>query len=120
MSAFPSTPASELAATCRVFDALADPARVRILNLIRHGGEVCNCEIAPVTGFLASKISRHLALLRQAGLVSERREGTFIHYRLAEAGDPVRDAVLGLLDEIAASDPVLRDDRRQLDSQKVC
>jgi DNA-binding transcriptional ArsR family regulator len=46
----------------RLLSALGDSARLRIANLIRHGGEVCNCQIEPITGYLPSKISRHLSL----------------------------------------------------------
>ncbi len=104
-----------LSERARVFAALGDPARLRILNLIRHGKEVCNCEIGPVTGFLPSKISRHLGILKQAGLVRERRAGTYLHYRLAAGDDPVRKRVIKLLDTLAADDPVLRDDRARMD-----
>lgn len=109
-----------LAERARVFSALGDPARLRILNLIRHCEEVCNCEIGPVTGFLPSKISRHLAILKQAGLIRERREGTFLHYRLAADGDPVREALIGLLDTLVTDDPRLREDCDCMDQCKSC
>ena len=104
-----------LSERARVFAALGDPARLRILNLIRHCEEVCNCEIGPVTGFLPSKISRHLAILKQAGLIRERREGTYLHYRLAPDGEPVRETLLSLLDTLASDDPLLQDDRERMD-----
>lgn len=104
----------------RIFAALGDPARLRILNLIRHGGEVCNCEIGPVTDFLPSKISRHLALLKQAGLIRERREGTFLHYRLAPEGDPVREPLIDILGILVKDDPLLQNDCDQMDRCSEC
>ena len=104
----------------RLITAFADPARLRILNLIRHGGEVCNCQIGPITGYIPSKISRHLALLKQAGLLSERREGTFIHYQLARGPAVVTRRALSLLDAIAAEDPRLQADRAALDANRCC
>jgi ArsR family transcriptional regulator len=104
----------------RLITALADPARLRILNLIRHGGEVCNCQIGPITGYIPSKISRHLGLLKQAGLLSERRAGTFIHYQLARGPAKVTRRALSLLDAIATEDPCLQADRAALDANRCC
>ena len=116
----PQTSDEILSERARVFAALGDPARLRILNLIRHCEEVCNCEIGPVTGFLPSKISRHLAILKQAGLIRERREGTFLHYRLAPDGDPIREALIGLLDTLVADDPLLKEDCTCMDKCTSC
>jgi ArsR family transcriptional regulator len=104
----------------QLLNALADPARLRILNLIKHGGEVCNCQIGPVTGFIPSKISRHLALLKQAGLLAERREGTYIHYQIAETEDPLTRQALALIDTLATRDPCLQQDRETLDAHICC
>ena len=109
-----------LVAPARLLGALADPARLRIINLIKHGGEVCNCHIGPVTGYLPSKISRHLAILKQAGFLRERREGTFIHYTLAKANEPVLRRTLATLDAIATQDPRLQADRDELDTRRCC
>ncbi|MEC5126190.1 metalloregulator ArsR/SmtB family transcription factor [Verrucomicrobiales bacterium BCK34] len=118
----PSTLLSEetLIDPARILSALSDPARLRIVNLIRHGEDVCNCLIEPITGYLPSKISRHLSLLKQAGLLSERREGTFRYYRLKEAGSPVHEALLHLLAEICESDPLLKQDREAFDRDCPC
>ena len=117
-----ATPISEasLMMPARMLGALADPARLRILNLIKHGGEVCNCQIGPVTDFIPSKISRHLSILKQAGLLTERRAGTFIHYQLAPQDDGLRRQLFMLLEVVAAEDPCLRDDRMRLDRHRCC
>ncbi len=63
------------------FLALADKTRLRILNLMRES-EVCVCFFTEVLGESQPKISRHLAYLRGAGIVSARREGKWMHYKI--------------------------------------
>jgi len=67
----------------QLFKALADETRLRILNLVEHR-EVCVCQIVEALGLGQSKVSRHLAHLRNAGLVNDRREGLWIYYSLAQ------------------------------------
>ena len=95
---------SEAAALARVFKALADPVRLRLLSMIAgaDGGEACVCELT--TGFDVSgpTISHHLKVLREAGLVDSERRGTWVWYRVRP--DVFRQ--LGaLLDLPAASAP---------------
>lgn len=77
----------------RVFRALADETRLRILALLRDG-EVCVCHIQGGLQLPQPTISRHLAYLRKSGLVAARREGIWMHYRLAETPSPVISAVV--------------------------
>ena len=65
-----------------LFKALADKTRLRLLNLMASG-EVCVCFFVEVLGTNQPKISRHLAYLRRAGVVAARREGKWMHYRIA-------------------------------------
>ena len=74
------------------FKALADSTRLRILGLLLTG-EVCVCHIHESLRIPQPKASRHLAYLRKAGLVEARREGLWMHYRLAELPDPVLHAL---------------------------
>ena len=69
-----------------LFKALADRTRLRLINLIGDE-EVCVCFFVEVLKTNQPKISRHLAYLRRAGLVSARREGKWMHYRLVEPPD---------------------------------
>ncbi|MER7452676.1 metalloregulator ArsR/SmtB family transcription factor [Nocardia beijingensis] len=73
--------ATELAAA---FKALSDPARLRLLSLVasRRGGEACVCELS--AGFELSQptISHHLKVLREAGLLSSERRGSWVYYRI--------------------------------------
>ena len=62
--------------------ALADPTRVRILSALRRG-ELCVCDLCSATAESQPKVSRHMALLRESGLVSDRREGKWVYYRLS-------------------------------------
>jgi ArsR family transcriptional regulator len=64
------------------FPTLADPTRLRCLLLLASEGELCVCELTHALDESQPKISRHLATLREAGIVSDRREGLWIHYRI--------------------------------------
>jgi ArsR family transcriptional regulator len=94
-----------------LFLALADRTRLRLLNLVA-GGEVCVCFFVEVLGEPQPKISRHLGVLRNAGLVAARREGKWMHYRLTrpEEHGAVLEATLQALRE----DPAMAHDRAEL------
>lgn len=77
-----------------LFKALSDPIRLRILAVLRHG-EVCVCHIHEALDIPQPTASRHLAYLRRAGLVATRRDGLWVHYRLAEPHDPVLATIVG-------------------------
>ena len=76
-----------------LFKALADATRLRILGLLLTG-EVCVCDIHESLKIPQPKASRHLAYLRNAGLVDTRRDGLWIHYRLGTLPDPVLAAIV--------------------------
>lgn len=65
-----------------LFNAIADPTRLRAIMVIQSEGEVCVCELTHALRESQPKISRHLAYLRDAQVVRARREGTWMHYRL--------------------------------------
>lgn len=73
------TAASELA---DVFAALADPVRLRLFDLVRRAGEsgICSCDLVEPLERSQPTISHHLKVLREAGLVESRREGTWLWY----------------------------------------
>ena len=77
----------------RFFLALSDRTRLRLLNLLGEG-EVCVCFFVELLGEPQPKISQHLAHLRQAGIVASRREGKWIHYRIAMPTEPNAKRVL--------------------------
>lgn len=76
-----------------LFRALADPTRLRLLNLIADR-EICVCYFVEILKTSQPKISRHLAYLRKAGIVAARREGKWMHYRLAVPRDEVAAKIL--------------------------
>jgi ArsR family transcriptional regulator len=67
-----------------LFDTLADPTRRRILALLLARQELCVCELTAALEEIQPKISRHLGVMKGAGLVTSRREGTWMHYRMAK------------------------------------
>jgi ArsR family transcriptional regulator len=95
-----------------LFKALADDTRLRILGLLLTG-EVCVCYIHESLRIPQPKASRHLAYLRKAGLVETRRDGTWVHYRMASLVDPVLGAVnLAVRHALAHSEAIRRDAER--------
>jgi len=101
----------------RFFRALADHTRLRLLNLMRTD-EVCVCFFTEVLGTHQPKISRHLAYLRRAGIVSARRERQWMHYRLAEPPDENAATVLKSVLASLANDQKMQADRERLN--KLC
>lgn len=76
---------SPLDAMVRRFKALGHPARIRIAAMLR-GGELCVCQMTAILKLAASTVSAHLAELRRAGCITERKEGRWVFYTLTEAG----------------------------------
>jgi ArsR family transcriptional regulator, arsenate/arsenite/antimonite-responsive transcriptional repressor len=94
----------------RLLQALGDRTRLRILNLMKDE-EVCVCFFVGSLEALQPKISRHLAYLRKAGLVSARREGKWMHYSLRVPEDPDAAEVVRSVLAWAERDPEMRKDR---------
>ncbi|MBK7767459.1 MAG: metalloregulator ArsR/SmtB family transcription factor [Sulfuritalea sp.] len=95
-----------------MFDALADATRRRILALLVDQGELCVCELTAALNDIQPKISRHLGVLKDAGIVIPRREGTWMFYRLADALPAWADAMLETLPNGAV--PELKADLKRL------
>ena len=95
------------------FAALADRTRLRLLNLMRDG-EVCVCFFAETLGTNNPKVSRHLACLKRAGLVTGRREGKWIHYSLSPPKDPQAAKLFESLLKTFESDKEMQADRASL------
>ncbi|MCK9386790.1 MAG: metalloregulator ArsR/SmtB family transcription factor [Sulfuritalea sp.] len=83
--------------TQRIFDAVADATRRRILALLATQGELCVCELTAALDDIQPKISRHLGVLKDAGVVAPRREGTWMFYRLDASLPPWTAALLDTL-----------------------
>lgn len=100
-----------------LFRSLADRTRLRLLNLMADG-EVCVCFFVEIIGTNQPKISRHLAYLRRAGIVSARRDGKWMHYRIVEPRDPFAASVLADVRAWLNNDADMQRDRKRL--VKVC
>ncbi len=89
-----------------VLAALADPTRLGALAVLRDGREHCVCELMDRLGATQSRMSRHMAVLRQAGLVAGRRDAQWVRYRLDPGLDPaVRRLVGAALDLVPGAAP---------------
>ena len=92
-----------------LFSALSDETRLRILALLTQG-EWCVCHLEEILQMPQSKVSRHLMVLRHAGLVSWRREGTWMHYSLAEPKDDLHARLIDCLRTCLQESPQVRSD----------
>jgi len=97
-----------------VAKALADENRLRALAALR-GGELCVCQLIELLDLAASTVSKHMSVLKGARLVEGRKEGRWVHYRLADDDAPAaaRDAVAWVGEHLAA-DRLVRADAKRL------
>ena len=95
------------------FSALADKTRLRLLNLMRNG-EVCVCFFAETLGTNNPKISRHLSYLKRASLVSGRRDGKWMHYRINKPTDKNASEVFDATMKMLKADKEMQGDRERL------
>lgn len=75
---------SYIAAQAKIFKALGHPSRLTMVTALRDG-EKCVCELQQMLGFDMSTISKHLAILKEAGVVSTEKKGTSVYYKLTLA-----------------------------------
>ena len=94
-------------------DLIGDPTRRCMLALLAIEGEVCVCEFVAALEEIQPSVSRHLGLLREGGWIASRREGTWMHYRLARLPKWAQTLVEALVSGGVAPE-VLRDARRRL------
>ena len=115
------TAADALADSTRLLKAFADPVRLRLLNLLSgEREEVCVCHLHEALGLPQPTVSRHLAYLRKHGLVVGRKEGLWVHYRLARPRAGLHRILLGCLDSCLGDPEVFRQDRQRLDRAVSC
>lgn len=105
-----------------VFRAFSDRTRLRLLSLLRGtgGAEMCVCDLVRVLGLPQARVSRHLAYLRRAGLVTVRRDGAWRYYALAEAGTPFHRKLIECLSCCFSEVPELRSDAKALGAARCC
>lgn len=99
-----------------LFRALSDPTRLRLLNLIADK-EICVCHFVEILRMSQPKISRHLAYLRREGIVSSRRQGRWMHYRLQAPSNAALSAILKETLAHLRQLPVMQRDSAKLETQ---
>jgi ArsR family transcriptional regulator, arsenate/arsenite/antimonite-responsive transcriptional repressor len=102
-----------------LFKAFADPVRLRLLNLIA-GGEVCVCHLHEAMELPQSTVSRHLAYLRKRGLVVGRKDGLWVHYRLAKPGGELHRKLIDCIGVCCGASAHLKEDRQRLEHRTCC
>jgi ArsR family transcriptional regulator, arsenate/arsenite/antimonite-responsive transcriptional repressor len=94
-----------------VFKALSDETRLRILKLL-EGGELCVCHVVAAFDMSQSKVSFHLGVLKAAGLLKDRKEGKWMHYRIDDSDLFRRLLILSVIEKIP--EEMLKEDKRRL------
>lgn len=102
--------------TVQLFKALSDETRLRILALLATG-ELCVCDLMAILDLPQSTVSRHLAYLRNSGLVKDRRDGVWMYYRLAQNEGVLHADLLALLGRQLPELPRVAADRAALENR---
>lgn len=97
-----------------LFKSLEDETRLRIMGLLLDVDELCVCHIIAVLQLPQSTVSRHLATLKNAGWLNDRREGLWIFYSLSQALGPVQQALIPPLRTLMAQNEAAGNDRERL------
>jgi len=95
-----------------VFKALSDETRLKILKLLDHG-ELCVCDIVAALNTIQPKVSFHLSILKEAGLIRDRKQGKWIHYRIDDSDMFRRFLLLSTFEKIPEES--MRKDRERLE-----
>ena len=112
-----------IARLVQIHKAIAHPIRLRLLAALRSG-PLCVCQMTVIVRLAASTVSEHLSELRKAGLISDRKDGRWVEYRLSDAA--IRDGVLEPLwpaiedDAEARADAVLVKELRRIPLDELC
>jgi ArsR family transcriptional regulator len=112
-----STNALDVRALTRLFRALGDETRLRIVALLSHG-ELCVCHLEAALDLNQSTASRHLGILRAAGVVDSRREGTWVYYSITEQDHATVAKALDVVTRTFGAERALRADHAKL--RKSC
>lgn len=109
-----------------ILKALADMSRLRII-MVLVGRELCVCQIIELLGLAPSTVSKHLYILKQAGLIESDKKGRWVHYGLApDASNKTVQKAVGWLKEFLAADERIIEDKKRLkkilkeDPERLC
>ena len=101
--------------TAKLFKALSDETRLRIVKLLQHKSDLCVCEIMQALDISQPRASRNLGILREAGVVASRRTGLWVEYYLDKKGmDGMTSSILRLLQRSVETDEILKVDVKRL------
>jgi len=94
------------------FKALSDETRLRILKLLEHG-ELCVCDVVAALDMIQPKVSFHLAVLKEAGFIKDKKHGRWIHYKLDDTDIFKRSLILSVLER--TSNAAAAEDKKRLE-----
>jgi ArsR family transcriptional regulator, arsenate/arsenite/antimonite-responsive transcriptional repressor len=97
--------------TVNIFKGLSDPTRLRVAALLTHG-ELCVCDLMEILKLPQSTISRHMARLKSAGIVKDRRAGKWVYYSIENGGLP-KNIRRFLTRELAPEEPYCSDSKKR-------
>jgi ArsR family transcriptional regulator len=97
-----------------LFKSLEDETRLRIMNLLLGGSELCVCHMIEVLQLPQSTVSRHLAILKSAGLLKDRRAGVWIHYSIKPDLSPTHQIFIEALHTVLENNDMARKDKKRL------
>jgi ArsR family transcriptional regulator, arsenate/arsenite/antimonite-responsive transcriptional repressor len=106
--------ASALVDEAALLKVLADPTRLRLAVALSRNGETCVCTLAEALAEPEYKISRHLAVMRSAGLVEVRRDGTWMHYKLAQPKNHIEECLWDCFRDYLSADKSMAAALKQL------
>jgi ArsR family transcriptional regulator len=95
-----------------VFKALSEETRLRIIKLLEHG-ELCVCDIVAALDMIQPKVSFHLAVLKEAGLIKDRKQGKWVHYKIDDSDMFRRFLLLSTLERISSE--IVAEDTERLE-----
>ena len=101
----------------KIFKALGDETRIRLLKLLEQR-ELCVCELMQALNMTQSRVSRNLGILKNAGLVKDRRDGLWVHYSLNDEARYQIQKLLGVLKDSCNDDKIVTKDMTELNKAK--
>lgn len=97
-----------------ILRVLSDPIRLRLATLLACEGEICVCRLAAAVKEPQYKVSRHLGVMRAAGLVEARRKGTWMYYQLTKSTCALQSHLVSFLSRGFEGHPTIKADRKRL------
>jgi ArsR family transcriptional regulator len=98
--------------------ALAEPTRLRLATLLALHGEMCVCKLAEALAAPEFRISRHLGIMKDRGVVKARRQGIWMHYRLAKPRSTLETCLQECLRDCLAKHETVKADLARLNKEK--